>query len=116
MTGRAMERRLSLARATCHTRPETLIEGGDDRSGGRSDGRILPAFLVSQPRRGGWTRTDELRPAQVVRRTPCEVGRWSDAESPDQGGWVVGRNGYPKVRVHVGKRTQPWGVGGGPSK
>ena len=31
---------------------------------------------------------------------PCEVGRWSDAESPDQGGWVVGRNGYPKVRVH----------------
>ena len=43
---------------------------------------------------------------------PCEVGRWSDAESPDQGGWVVGRNGYPKVRVHVGKRTQPWGVGG----
>ena len=35
------------------------------------------------------------------------MGGWSDAEPPSRGGWVVGRDGYLKYRVHLGKRTGP---------
>ena len=43
----------------------------------------------------------------VVGRVLARVGGWSDAGPPSRGGWVVGRDGYLKYRVHVGKQTGP---------
>ena len=34
------------------------------------------------------------------------LGGWSDAGPPSRGGWVVGRDGCLKYRVHLGKHTE----------
>ena len=47
----------------------------------------------------------------VVGRVLARVGGWSDAGPPSRGGWVVGRDGYLKYRVHLGPGQRPNGTG-----